>query len=137
VDAPTHQDRSVAGAMHLASIVAPFIAPAVAGAVWCRSPFVAAHARRAFVEAVWTKLLLVSIAAVSIAVSLWQAYGLYQNDFEGWSIWPVLAKFALVWLVLTVLGLINAALGIRAAMAAYRGELPRTKGSPTPISGRP
>lgn len=126
VETPTQRERTVAGAMHLAAILAPFVAPAVAGVVWGRSPFVAAHARRAFVEALWTKLLLVAIGAVSIAVSVWQAYGLYQRDFEGWSIWPVLAKFALVWVVLTVLGVINAVVGVRAAGAAYRGELPRS-----------
>lgn len=113
--------------MHLASIVAPFIAPAVAGMLWGRSSFVAAHAHRAFVEAIWSKLLFVAIAAVSIGLSLWQAYGLYQRDFRDWSIWTMVIKFAVVWLIVTILGLINTAVGIRAAMAAYRGELPKTK----------
>ncbi|RYG25067.1 DUF4870 domain-containing protein, partial [bacterium] len=127
MESSSQQDRTVAGGMHLASIVAPFIAPAVAGMLWGRSPFVAAHARRAIVEAIWSKLFLVAIAAVSIAISLWQAYGLYQRDFRDWSIWSVLVKFAIVWLIVTILGIINTVVSVRAAVAAYRGELPKTK----------
>ena len=116
---PTKNERLVAAGMHIATIFAPLVAPAIAWAVWHRSPFVTAHARRTLTGAFLLQAALLFFGLCSLAYTLWSVY---QTGWENVSILPLLLRWAVIWILLIVLEWINIASAIRHALRAYRGE---------------
>jgi uncharacterized Tic20 family protein len=117
------RERAVAAAMHVGSIFAPVVVPAV---VWAwqgrESAFVAAHAKKALKEALVWKLLFLIGAVVSLAYTISRLIGYYQANWEGFSFTEFLVRMVVVWLLVSVLGIVNTLLSVRQAMAAFQGR---------------
>lgn len=121
---PKPTDRHLATGVHIASIFAPFLAPAVAWVLWSKNGFVVAHAKKALFEAIGLKIFLCVFGIVSISYSIWNLIQQSQNGFKDFSILPILLKFLAVWLFVTLLGIWNTVMSLRQAHRAYQGQLP-------------
>jgi hypothetical protein len=119
---PTHAERLTATGMHLATILAPVLAPAIVWAVYRRSPFVVAHARRSLTETILVQALVIVVGGISLAYGIWSLYGQYQTDWKTFSIWPILARAAIGWILLGILEILNTVSALRQAFRAYSGE---------------
>jgi len=108
--------------MHVGTIFAPIVAPLL---VWClsKSPFVRAHARRSLTETLVVQGVLLVAGAISLTYSLWSLYQHYQNDWKDFSIWPILVKAAVGWIIVAVLEVVNTIQALRMAAKAYKGEI--------------
>ena len=112
--------------MHVGSLFAPILAPVAVYAVTRnRSEFVSAHALRAIKEWVFLKLGLFVAAAISITYTITRLIDLYHKDWQGFSIWEFLLRFAIGYVLLTILGLATALISIVQAAKAWRGDWPR------------
>lgn len=107
--------------MHLATIIAPILAPL---AVWAlsRSPFVIAHARRSLAETLVIQALVLVAIIVSLSYSILSLYGHYQTDWKDFSIWPIFARAAVGWIILSLLEIANMISAFRHALRAYSGS---------------
>lgn len=112
--------------MHVGSLFAPILAPVAVYAVnRNRSQFVASHAMKAIKEWLVLKVALLAAAIVSLTYTIVRLINLYKNDWQGFSIWEFLIRFAIGYLVLTILGAITALITCVQAVQAWRGMWPR------------
>lgn len=112
--------------MHIATIFFPLIAPLVALIIFQKSPFVKAHAMRSLKETIVIQVLVFVAAIVSLSytiVSLWRHC---QENWQHFSLIPILVKFIVVWAALGLLEVFNTISALRAAHRASRGEWPKT-----------
>lgn len=112
--------------MHAATIFAPLVAPVVALAVFGKSRFLAAHARKSLAETLLLQGALLVVGIVSLGFTLSSLYAHYQNEWRDFSVWPFVAKAIVGWVLLAVLEAVNAAISVRQACWAYQGNWPRT-----------
>ena len=92
----TQGDRTTAAAMHVGSIFAPVLVPAVSYVAFRRSSrFVAAHSLQALYETFALNLLLLVVGIASLSYTAVRLYGYYQNDWQDFSIWEFLVRFGL------------------------------------------
>jgi hypothetical protein len=113
--------------MHIGSIFAPVLAPvAVYAVARNRSPFVAAHAWGAIREWLLLKITLLAVGTASLIYTITRLVHYYRADWQGFSIWEFLLRFALGYLLLNVLGLIVSALSMLQAVRAWNGHWPRS-----------
>jgi uncharacterized membrane protein len=120
-------ERRLAAAMHLCTIPAPFVAPAVALVVARKSDYLKAHAWQSLKEFIVWKLALVLLLALSLSYSVSRIWHHYQSDWSEFSIWEFLLRFAAGWLFLTVLGGINTVQAVVAAHKAHCGTWPKSR----------
>jgi hypothetical protein len=120
----------------LATIPAPFIAPIASVVLFRKSRFVCAHALQALYENLVWKILLVVAATTSLVYSLTQLWHHYQTDWREFSLTAVLVRFAVGFMVLAVLALVNAVQCLIAASRAHRGVWPRNGRIVQAIVGR-
>lgn len=119
-------DRNLAAAMHVGSIFAPFVVPALVWAVKGRqSKFVGAHARSALVDAIVFNVLLAAMMVASFVYSLIRLWNLYQNDWQGFDWQQFVIRFLVGWIILGLLALVNTAISLRQAYRAYHGRWPQ------------
>lgn len=111
--------------MHIATIFFPLIAPLVALVISQRSPFLRAHAVRSLKETLIVQTLVFIGLVCSLAYSVISLWHKYQENWEGFSIVPILVKFVIVWAILGLLEVFNAISALRAAHRASRGEWPK------------
>jgi uncharacterized Tic20 family protein len=123
--------------MHVGTIFAPVLAPAVVWAVYRDSPFVRAHARRSLTETLLLQGLLLVVGICSLAYTAWSLYGHYQTNWEGFSLWPMMARAAAAWILLSILELVNTVTALASALRAYRGEWPKRMPVPIESGARP
>jgi hypothetical protein len=123
---PTSRERTWAGAMHLASILWPIVAPAVAFLGWRRSSlFVASHALQALFETIVLNVLLFIATVASLTYTLVTLWGHYQDGWQDFSVWPFLTRFAVGFVALGLLWVWNLVHSLRQALQAWRGVWPR------------
>jgi hypothetical protein len=124
---PEQGDRSLAAAVHAGAIFFPLLVPLVAYFVTRTSrPFVAAHARQSLVETIVLNVLIGTAMVVSLGFTIWRLWGYYQNDWQDIDWWGFALRFALWWVAMGVLWVINLVVSIRQALQALRGEWPRS-----------
>lgn len=112
--------------MHLASILWPIVAPAVAFVGWRRSsPFVASHALQALFETIVLNVLLFVATVASLTYTLVTLWGHYQSGWQDFSIWPFLTRFAIGFVALGLLWVWNLVHSVRQAVQASRGVWPK------------
>jgi hypothetical protein len=123
---PTKSERTTAARMHVGSVFAPILAPAVGYAVSPhRSPFVAAHSLRAVKEWLVLNVCLLVAAIASISYTAYRLWDLYQKDWQGFSITEFLLRFLIGYVLLAILGFVTMLVSFRQAWRAYRGDWPR------------
>ena len=118
-------ERHLAAAMHIAEIFFPLFAPAIAYAISGRSKFLKAHAYQALFETIVLNVCLFVVGAVSLTYTIVTLWHFYKNDWAGFSIWPMIARFAIGWILLGVLEIINTLISVRHAHKALHGEWPK------------
>jgi len=122
---PTDHERHFAAAMHICTIFFPLVAPVVGYAVSGKSRFLRSHSYQAIFETIILNVTLFVLGAASVvytAITLWHYY---QVHWEGFSIWPMLIRFAVGWILLAILEVVNTIYSILQATRALRGEWPR------------
>lgn len=119
-------ERKLAALVHVGSIFGPLWVPLIAW-FWQRrkSEYVAAHAWQAIRDLLFLNVILVTIGLISLVMTITSINQHYQEGWENFSIWPVLVKFAVVWIIVAILGLINTVQSVIQAMKALRGDWPR------------
>jgi hypothetical protein len=123
---PRPSERTAAALMHVGSIFAPVLAPVAVYAISRnRSNFVAAHAWGAIREWLFLKLTLLAVGTVSLIYTITRLVQYYQADWQGFSIWEFLLRFAVGYILLNIVGLIVTALSILQAVRAWKGHWPR------------
>jgi len=121
--APT--ERSLAATAHLSGIFFPFLGPFCFWLFAGKSRFVRFHSLHALVGTLLLNLLLFTLGAISIAISLASLYHSYQEGWQHFSIWQILLKSALTWLVIVLIGLANTIANVFQAKGALQGDLPQ------------
>ena len=134
---PPARDRTLAATMHVATIFAPIIAPVVALAIGRKSPFLTAHGMRSLKETLLLQFAFFTAAIISVSYTIMSLWGHYQTDWKDFSFWPMLARFAIGWLLLGLLELVNIVCAVRMAIRAYRGEWPKVRFAGKPNSRPP
>ena len=125
---PAKEDRIAAAAVHIGSIFAPLLVPAIAFLVARgRRPFVAAHARQALVETVVLNVLIAIAIVVSLCFTVSRLWGYYQNGWQDIDWWGFAARLLFWWVADAVLWLINLVVSIRQAVGALNGVWPRAE----------
>ncbi len=122
---PAPHEKRMAALMHVAAIFAPIWGPLVGAAVAGRSRYVRAHALQALYETLLLNLLLGVAMVCSLIYSISRLWYHYQTDWQHFSWTEFLLRFAIGWLILGLLALINAVLSIRAAVKANAGVWPK------------
>jgi len=128
---PQKSEKTGAAVVHVADIFFPIVAPSIAWFVTRKkSDYIASHARQAIVEALWLKLFLGIAIAVSLTFTVLHVVELWQGGVENidwWpEIWKAVLKFAISWILMTILGFINSIMSILQAVKAYQGEWPKS-----------
>ncbi|AIE85569.1 DUF4870 domain-containing protein [Fimbriimonas ginsengisoli] len=116
---PTQTERLVAAGMHIATIFAPLVGPAIVWALWRNSPFVSGHARRTFNGTLLLQGVLLFLGACSLIYTIWS---ISQTGWQNVNILALVLRWAIVWVFLIVLEWINILTALRHAYRAYRGE---------------
>ena len=111
--------------MHLATIPAPVWGPLVGLAVVPRSRYVRAHALQALYETVVLNVLLAVTMTCSLIYTLTRLWHHYQTGWVEFSWTEFLLRFAIGWLLLGLLAVINGIQAIRAAGRANAGVWPK------------
>lgn len=122
---PTDRDRYFAGGMHIASIFFPILAPAVVFALAGNSKFIKSHSYQAIFETVVLKVSVFIVGAISLIYTITRLWHYYQIDWQGFSIWPMLARFAIGWILFAILEVVNTIISIMQAYHAMQGMWPR------------
>lgn len=122
---PTNNERYFAGGMHVASIFFPILAPAIVFALSGNSKFIKSHSYQAIFETVALKVLVFLAGAISLTYTAVRLWTFYQNNWEGFSLWPMLARFAIGWIILALLEVANTIVSIRQAYHAVLGNWPK------------
>src|SRR5688572_27805737 len=118
-------EKRMAALMHLATIPAPIWGPLVGLAISPKSRFVRAHALQALYETLLLNLLLGIAMICSLIYSITRLWHHYQTDWVNFSWTEFLLRFAVGWLLLGTLWLINCIQALRAAARANAGTWPR------------
>ncbi len=121
---PDRKERLAASAMHVGSAFAPILAPLVALAVIRDSEFIQQHAKHSLRDTLVLKGTVVLLGLVSLAYSLVALYTQYESGWQGFSIWPIVAKALIVFVLLSILETYNLFLALRDATRAYAGVWP-------------
>jgi hypothetical protein len=111
--------------MHLATIPAPIVAPLIGLAIARKSRYVTAHALQALYETFALNVALGAVMFCSFVDTLTRLWTLYHNDWQGFSLTEFLLRFLIGWLLLTILGGLNAIVSIVQALNANTGRWPR------------
>ena len=119
---PSLMERRWAAAMHMASVVAPFLSPILGLALFRNSAYIRAHSAKALTEALALKVAFVIGVTCSVAFTTWQLWNLYLNDWQGWDWSAFLLRLLLGWLIVTILGFLTAIQSFVAAFRAHSGE---------------
>lgn len=122
---PSKNERLAASAMHVGSAFAPILAPLVALAVIRNSEFLQQHAKHSLRDTLVLKATVAVLGLFSLAYSLIALYAQYENNWQGFSIWPIVAKAIIVFALLSILETYNLFLALRDAGKAYAGAWPR------------
>lgn len=123
---PASRERAMAAGMHVASIFFPLLGPAVAYVAFGRSSrFVRAHSLQAIYETIVLNVVLFVVGAISVCYTAFRLWNLYQHHWQGFSWVEFVVRFAVGWVLLTVLGLINTAISVRQALLALQGNWPK------------
>jgi hypothetical protein len=118
-------DRYLAAAMHVASIFFPILAPAIVYGLAGRSRFLKSHSYQAIFETAALKVSVFVVGAISLTYTVVRLWDFYQHDWVGFSIWPMLARFAIGWMLFGILEFANTLISIRQAFGALQGKWPR------------
>lgn len=121
---PSVRERQGAAAAHASGIFFPVLGPFVVFLVGGKSRFVRYHALHSFVGMLLLNLLLFTLGAISITYSLAGLWQQYQDEFKDFSIWPILVKSVVVWVVFVLIGAVNTVVNVVQAYRAYRGNWP-------------
>ncbi len=119
------KEKRLAALMHLSTIPAPIWGPLVGMAIAGKSGYVRSHALQALYETILLNILLGIAMVCSLLYSLLRLWYHYQTDWVNFSWTEFLLRFAIGWLLLGLLALINAFQAIRAASKAHAGEWPK------------
>jgi len=115
----------LAAGAHLSGIFFPLLGP-LAFCLFCRKDrYVGYHALHALIGTLLLNLFLFTVGAISLAFSVASLWNHYQNGWKDFSLWQVLIKSAVTWIILALIGLANTALNLFQAWGAYQGKLPR------------
>jgi len=121
---PAERERQGAALAHASGIFFPVLGPLAVFFAAGKSRFVRYHALHSFVGMLLLNIVLFTLGAISIAYSLAGLWEQYQNDFKDFSIWPILLKSVVVWIVFGLIGLVNTVVNVVQAYRAYRGNWP-------------
>jgi uncharacterized Tic20 family protein len=125
---PTHSERTTAAMMHVGSLFAPILAPAVVYVLSRnRSQFVAAHSLGAIKEWLVLNISLLVIGCISLSYTIYRLVDLYNKNWEGFSISEFLLRFLIGYILLSILGFFMAIITIGQALQAYRGRWPKSR----------
>jgi hypothetical protein len=122
---PANHERFVSAAMHVTSIFFPILAPAIVYALAGNSKFVKSHSYQAIFETVVLKVSVFVVGAISLIYTLTRLWHFYQVHWEGFSLWTMLARFAIGWILLAILEFVNTVISILQAYHALQGVWPR------------
>lgn len=114
-------DRRTAAAMHVGTIFFPFVVPIIALVVARDRPFVAYHAKKSLKETIILQVMIFMGGIISLVFTLSNLLRDYRDGWQHFSIWPILLKAVIVWLILGLLEVFNALSALRNARDAYRG----------------
>jgi len=120
-------EKSLACAMHVASIPFPWMAPIIGILVSGSLPFVKHHSWRALKGQLITVAIIGTVTVASLSYSIYNLYQDYQNGFKDFNIWPILIKSVVMWVGLFLFGLWNTVSSIIDALRALRGDWCRRK----------
>lgn len=118
-------ERNLAAMAHLSGIFFPFLGPFCFWLFAAQSRFVRFHSLHALVGALLLNLLLFTLGAISITLSLVSLYRNYQEGWQHFNIWQVLLKSAVTWLVIALIGLANTIANVFQARGAFQGDTPQ------------
>lgn len=118
-------ERRLAALVLGVSIFVPILAPLVGLALFRRHKFVTAHALQALYGLIVVKLLLFLALVCSLAFTIYSLWGHYQTGWENFSIWPMLIRFGVGWLLLMILAGINFVVSVLDAIRAWQGRWPK------------
>jgi len=122
---PDDHERYLAATMHVCTIFFPLLAPAVGYVVSGKSKFLRAHSYQAIFETIALNVALFLLGAVSLTYTVITLWHYYQVHWEGFSIWPMLIRFAVGWILLALLELVNTIYSVFQAARALKGEWPK------------
>lgn len=126
-------EKSLACAMHIASIPFPWMAPIVGILVSRNLPFVKHHSWRALKGQLITAAIIGTVTIASLSYSIYNLYQDYQNGFKDFDIWSILIKSVVMWVGFFLFGLWNTVASVIDALRALRGEwCTRKKALPMP-----
>jgi uncharacterized membrane protein len=121
---PSVSERQGAAAAHVSGIFFPVLGPLVVFMLSGKSRFARYHALHSFVGMLLLNIVLFTLGAISVMYSLTGLWQQYQEDFKEFSIWPILIKSAVVWVVFLIIGLINTIVNVFQAYRAFQGHWP-------------
>jgi len=121
---PSPSERSMAALAHASGIFFPLLGPLCFWLFAPKSRFVRFHALHALIGALLLNLLLFTLAAISIAISIVGLYRQYREGWQDFSLWQIVIKSAVTWVVFALIGLANTVMNVMQALAAQRGEMP-------------
>ena len=110
--------------MYVATIFAPIVAPVVGLILGLKSPFLHAHSKRSLKETILLQAALLVVGICSLTYTAISLYGHYQDDWKHFSIWPMLARFIVGWILLAILEIATTIWALRAAHRAFMGVWP-------------
>lgn len=130
---PDTNERTIAGALNLASIPFPYLGPIVGLIMGHRSPYVRFHAVRSLIE----QVILSAITFTLIVVSLvWSLASLAQSGFDLQTIdWKTLIlKTVAFWMLLGLFWVANLVNALQDAVDGFAGRYPRKFGWTTRLA---
>lgn len=121
----TLAERRLAALILAVSIFVPILAPLVGLALFRRQKFVTAHALQALYGLMLLKVLLFTAIVISVSFTIYSLWGHYQAGWVDFSIWPILIRMGVGWLLLMILAGINFVVSVRDALRAWQGRWPK------------
>jgi hypothetical protein len=125
---PESWERGAAAAIHIISIPAPLWGPLLAGLIMkSRSRYAEVHAWKALREHIILSACLLVWGTGSLIFTLTRLYGHWQNDWATFNPWEFLIRFAIGWIILTILTGIVTVLSVIQAWGAWQGSWPKNE----------
>lgn len=120
-------ERSAAMGVHIGAIFAPIWVPLIGYLLTRgRKPFIAAHARHALIDTLVLNGLIFIAMVTSLVFTVSRIWGYYRAGWEDIDWWGFVIRFAVWWIAMGILWVINLIVSIRRAMGAWRGDWPST-----------
>lgn len=128
LQAPTSQERTLAGGLNIAAIFLPYLGPIGGLTLSDGSKFVKFNAYRCLLEQVVRTILIGLIVVASLSYSIYSMVqaGVFDNGLDLSKIdWVTLIiKSAITWIAFAIWGIWNTISSVRDALQAFAGRMP-------------